>query len=47
VVTAPDPAAARANRVLDEVLAAAEPAPADCECGDPFCIFATATGEAP
>jgi hypothetical protein len=41
-VTAADPAA-RADRLLDEVLATPAPVPAGCECGDPHCIFATTT----
>jgi hypothetical protein len=36
--TPPDPMGARAEAFLDEVLVV----PADeCECGDPYCLFAT------
>lgn len=36
--TPPDDLTAQAERLLDEVLAG----PADeCECGDPYCLFAT------
>ncbi|MFI0900512.1 hypothetical protein [Streptomyces sp. NPDC020983] len=45
-MTAPNPDASRADRLLDEVLATPAPEPDACECGDPFCIFAEPAEEA-